>query len=143
MNGIQFISGYFNKNTVTDSLHRQFVLYLISGGICFVIDMAILLFLVEFIKINVNIANCISVLTATYAAYLLNVKFVFRNGKFGLKTEISFFYIFSTVGFFLNALLLYMLVDFWNMWYVPAKILITITIALFNFTTRKYFIFSK
>jgi len=142
-NVIDFFIGYFDKNKITSSIHKQVILYLISGGICFVVDMTILVFLVEILKINVIISNSISVLISIYVAYLLNVKFIFQAGKFGLKKEISLFFIFSGISFFLNMFFLYMLVEIVLMWYVIAKLITTVIVAIFNFTTRKWLIFSK
>ena len=91
MNGIDCKLGYFNKYCITSSLPRQFILFTIVGGICVLFDMAVLLALVEILKLNVIIANFISVLLASYGAYLLNVKYIFYNGKFGIrKKNISF-----------------------------------------------------
>ena len=84
MNGIDCKLGYFNKNSVTSSLPRQFILFTIVGGICVLFDMAVLLALVVILKLNVILANCISVLIGSYVAYKLNVKFIFQNGKFGI-----------------------------------------------------------
>ena len=42
MNERDFIIGYFDKKSVTFSLHRQLILFLIVGGICVFVDMAIL-----------------------------------------------------------------------------------------------------
>ncbi len=143
MNGLEFISGYFDKRKVTSSVHKQVFLFIISGGICFITDLAILVFLVEILKMNVIVANCISVIFTIFLAYQLNVKFIFQSGKFGLRKEISLFYIFSGISFFLDVFFLFILVDYVLMWYVLAKIIVSLVVALFNFSTRKWFIFSK
>ena len=143
MNGIEYIFAYFDKHSVTSSLHKQAMLFVIVGGVCFFVDMLILLFLVEILKVNVIISNCISVIIATYVAYVLNVKYIFQNGKYEIKKEITLFYIFSAISFLLNESFLYVLVEFLLMWYVLAKVIVTIVVALFNFSTRKWFIFSK
>ena len=142
MNGIEYILGYLDKHSVISSLHRQVVLFLIIGSICFFIDMTILMLLVEIFSLNVILANCISVIIATYVSYVLNIRFIFQNGKFGLKKEISLFYVFSIISFFLNILFLYILVELFIIWYVPSKVIVTAIVALFNFSTRKWFIFS-
>ena len=106
-------------------------------------DLVTLIILVEVLKINVTIANCISVILASYAAYILNVKFIFQNGKYGIKKEITYFYIFAAVSFILNVSFMYIVVELLSWWYITAKITVTTTIALFNFITRKWFIFVK
>ena len=143
MYNLEFLIGYFDKRKVTSSLHRQIVLFLISGGICFAADLAILVFLVEIMKMNVIIANCISVIFSIYIAYKLNVKFIFRNGKFGLSKEVTLFFVFSGISFLLDVFFLFLLVKYVMMWYVIAKIIVTLLVALFNFSTRKWFIFSN
>ena len=143
MNGLEYILGYFDKHKVTSSLHKQIILFIVSGGICYIVDISILVFLVEILNINIILSNCISVLISIYVTYLLNVKFVFQNGKFGMKKEITLFLIFSGISFLWDILLLYLLVKYTAIWYVWAKIIVTSIVALFNFSTSKLFIFSK
>jgi putative flippase GtrA len=143
MNSIENIVEYFEKHNVTSSIHKQIFLFLISGGICFIADLSILVFLVEILKMDVIISNCISVIFTIFLAYFLNVKFIFQNGKFGIKKEISLFYIFSGISFVLDVLFLYLLVEYIFMWYVLAKIIVSLIVATFNFSTRKWFIFSN
>ncbi len=143
MNSLSNITGYFDKHKVTSSINKQVFLFLISGGICFIVDMTILVFLVEIIKMNVIIANCISVIFAIIVAYMLNVKFIFQNGKFGATKEFSLFFVFSGFSFLLDVLFLFVLVEYVMMWYVLAKIIVTLFVALFNFSTRKWFIFAN
>lgn len=143
MNGFEYIAAVFEKKKVTASIHKQVVLFLISGGICFIADFSILVVLVELFKVNVILANCFSVIFAIYLAYILNVKFVFERGKFKLTKEFSLFFIFSGISFVLDMSFLYVLVEFLAMWYVLAKVIVTLVVALFNFSTRKWFIFSN
>ena len=143
MYNIEFILGYFDKHKVTSSLHRQVILFIISGGICFSVDLAILVFLVEILKMDVIAANCISVIFSIYVAYRLNVKFIFQNRKFGLSKEVTLFFLFSGISFLLDVFFLFLLVEYVLMWYVIAKIIVTLLVAIFNFSTRKWFIFSN
>ncbi len=143
MGNFEYITGYFNKHKVTSSIRKQAILFLFAGGICFIADFSILVFFVEILKINVIIANCISVLVTILISYILNIKFIFQNGKYGFKKEVSLFFIFSGISFLLDVFFLYVLIEYLMLWYILAKIIDSLVVALFNFSTRKWFIFSK
>ena len=143
LNLVSYAKSLFNKEIVTGSLHRQVLLFLGIGTICFFIDMTLLVFQVEMLKFAVVPATAVSVILTTLIAYLLNVKFIFEGGKFSLTREVMLFFIFSIIGVVLNIVLMYVLVVYILMWYVLAKVLITLAVSVFNFTTRKLFIFNK
>ena len=143
MDSIGYLKSLLDKENVTASIHRQIVLFLIVGVICFVVDLVSLVFLVEVIKWDVIISTGIAVIVATYVAYVLNLKYIFQGGKYAVSKEITLFFIFSIIGFFLNILFMYLLTVHLKVWYVMAKVLITVTVALFNFSTRKWLIFVK
>ena len=73
---------------------------------------------------------------------------VFQRGFFfitGVKVdtkEISAFFLFSFLGLLLNVALMYVMTSYTDIWYVISKTLITILVAAFNFTTRKYLVFN-
>ncbi len=121
LNLVSYAKSLFNKEIVTGSLHRQVLLFLGIGTICFFIDMTLLVFQVEMLKFAVVPATAVSVILTTLIAYLLNVKFIFEGGKFSLTREVMLFFIFSIIGVVLNIVLMYVLVVYILMWYVSGK----------------------
>ena len=125
------------------SQYQQVVLFIIIGFLCFLIGLGQLIIFVEWLHIEVNLANIITSIITIFICYLLNVNFVFKPGRYSKKKEILSFYIFSSLGFLLNIGLMYVLTKYLLIWYVVAKTLVTITVAIFNFITRKKFVFLK
>lgn len=130
------------KQSATSALLMQVLLFVLAGGICYLISVAILLALVEWGNMEVNLANLLASLVAIYAAHRLNGSFVFRQGKHAPAREISMFFLLSFTGLLLNMALMYLLTQYTALWYILSKTLVTGVVAIFNFTTRKFLVFN-
>ena len=125
----------------SSSLWQQIGLFLVVGGVCYVVSMVLLAMLVEWGHWEVNLANAVASLVAIYVAYVLNAKFIFHQGKHRPGKEISIFFLFSFIGFTLNVVLMYLLTAYAPISYLISKTLVTILVAGFNFITRKFIVF--
>ena len=96
---------------------------------------------VEWLGIEVNLANVITSVITIFICYLLNVKYVFKEGRHSKGREIMAFYFFSFIGLLLNVCLMWVLTKYLLMWYVLAKTLVTAFVAIFNFISRKKLVF--
>lgn len=132
---------FINKHHLSSLVSYQFGLFIISGVICYLISIAILLFLVEGFRVEVNFANIIASIIAIYAAYILNKHFIFEKGKHAPGRELAMFYVFSVVGLFMNVLMMYFMTRYTTISYVIIKTIATFFVAIFNFFTRKMFVF--
>ena len=121
--------------------HRQIILFIIIGFLCYLIGLGQLILFVEWLGMEVNLANIITSVITIFICYLLNVKFVFKSGRYSRKKEILAFYTFSAIGFLINVVLLFVLTKYLSVWYVVAKTLVTMFVAVFNFIARKKFVF--
>ncbi len=117
-------------------------MFVLIGGICYLISIVLLVLFVEKLNIEVNLANLLVSLIAIYIAYLLNGRFVFERGKHKPITEISSFYIYSLIGLGINVSLMYLMTTYTPIWYVISKTGITLFVAAFNFITRKFLVFN-
>ena len=122
-------------------LNRQVILFIFIGGLCYLIGLGQLILLVEWLKMEVNLANVIASVITIFICYVLNVNYVFKGGKYSRGKEILAFYIFSFAGLLLNVSLMYVMTKYLLIWYVLAKTLVTIIVAIFNFITRKRIVF--
>lgn len=123
--------------------YRQIILFILIGFLCYLIGMSQLIFLVEWLNLEVNLANIISSFITIFICYLLNVKFVFKSGRYSKSKEIFAFYVFSFIGFFLNIGLMFLMTKYLPIWYVISKTIVTLVVAVFNFIARKKFVFLK
>jgi putative flippase GtrA len=133
---------FIHKYAFSNALRQQIFLFLLVGGVCYGISMVMLIFLVETVQMEVNLANLLSSLLAIYVAYVLNGRFIFERGKYTPTKEISAFFVFSLLGLLLNVAMMYLMTTYTSIWYVISKTVITVVVAGFNFTTRKYIIFN-
>lgn len=123
--------------------NRQILLFVFVGVICYLIGILLLMFFVELVQLEVNLANLISSTITIFICYLLNVKFVFKSGRHSRSKEILAFYVFSFLGLLLNITLMFLMTKYLPIWYVISKTVVTAVVAVFNFTTRKRFVFLR
>lgn len=128
---------------LTSPLVRQVFLFLCVGGVCYVISILLLMFFVETMHVEVNLANIVASIIVIFICYLLNAKFVFKGGRHSKKKEIASFFAFSFLGFLLNVILMFLMTKYLAIWYVISKTIVTIVVAVFNFISRKKFVFLK
>ncbi len=126
---------------LTDPLVRQIFLFISVGTVCYMVAILLLMFFVEVVQLEVNLANLLSSVITIFVTYLLNAKFVFKGGRYTRKKEILAFFIFSFFGLVLNVLLMFLMTTYLPIWYVISKTVVVITIAVFNFVARKKFVF--
>ncbi len=128
-------------NNFRSPIIQQILLFLLVGGICYVVAIALLMFFVEFIELEVNFANFIASFITIFVCYLLNAKFVFKSGRHSKQKEILAFFSFSIIGLVLNIVFMYLMTSYTPIWYVISKTIITAFIAVFNFIVRKKLVF--
>lgn len=131
---IPFIKKHFG-------LGKQVFMFLLIGGICFVLVMGLLFLFVEYFFIEKNLANIIASLIVIFINYFLNAWFVFERGRHSRWKEFTGFFLFSMIGFGLNVLLFGLMTKYVPIHYAISKTLIILLVAVFNFTTRKLLIF--
>ncbi|MCI4669350.1 MAG: GtrA family protein [Bacteroidia bacterium] len=124
-------------------LGLQIVMFILIGGICYLIVMGLLILFVEKMNIEVNLANVIASLIVIFINYFLNAWFVFERGRHSRWKEFTGFFLFSMIGFGLNVILMYVLTTYTPIHYAISKTGITVAVAAFNFITRKLLIFKN
>lgn len=146
-------------------IQREFLRFVICGIISTIVDffvfgLVIYIFEPQIFNYNLissftadkSLISTLSVITGTATGflialtvnYLISVFFVFEdsgNGKTN-KGRLLFF-IFSTIGFFINLILMYLMFDIMNINQWISKIIVTAIVLVFNFITRKIYIFNK
>ena len=113
----------------------------IVGGSAFVIDYGIMIALTEVVGINYLISSGISFAVSVIYNYILSVRWVFEVEKNGDKRKE--FIVLSLIGLALNQLLMWVTVSGIHIFYMVAKILVTVVVMIYNFITRKLFLEKK
>ena len=117
----------------------RLIRYTSVSGLGFLIDIALLFFLVEFIFLNYKIAAALTFTIAYTTNYFLVRKWGFRGTKITATKGYLYFILFGFFGLFLTIFFLSLLVDGYHIYYITARIIIAICLGLANFSLN-YFV---
>ena len=120
------------------NLIKQIMRFGVVGVISFLVDYGILYVLTEKANIYYLLSAGISFTVSVVINYLLSMSWVFKsNKKRGKKKEFIILIVLSLCGLLLNQVMMYVFVDYMNVYYLLAKIVATAIIMIYNFTSRK------
>ena len=127
------------------NLFSQLIKFGLVGGIAFLIDYGIMVFLTEVFKIPSLISAAISFTVSVIFNYISSVKWVFdvdkeKNSK---TKELVVFILLSIVGLGINELIMWIMYKEFGIYYMISKIFATIVVMCYNFITRKLFLEKK
>jgi len=89
-------------------IKRTIIRYFIVGGLCFIIDFAVFIFLIEFLFIAWQLSLSISFITATYLNYYLSRNFVFAKiYQRNPETQLILIFVFSFFTLLINYSIVY------------------------------------
>ena len=122
-------------------LLNQILKFGVVGGLAFIIDYGILIFLTEVFHINYLISTTISFIMSVIFNYIMSIFWVFDVDENKNRTTVfSVFIILSVIGLLLNDLFMWVFVDGMSIHYLIAKIIATLLVMIYNFITRKLFL---
>ena len=127
------------------NLFSQLIKFGLVGGIAFLIDYGIMVFLTEVFKIPSLISAAISFTVSVIFNYIASVKWVFdvdkeKNSK---TKELVVFILLSIVGLGINELIMWIMDKKFGIYYMISKIVATAVVMCYNFITRKLFLEKK
>ena len=127
------------------NLFSQLIKFGLVGGIAFLIDYGIMVFLTEVFKIPSLISAAISFTVSVIFNYIASVKWVFdvdkeKNSK---TKELVVFILLSVVGLGINELIMWIMDKEFGIYYMISKIVATAVVMCYNFITRKLFLEKK
>jgi len=127
----------------TNNSYVQFLRSVFVGAVATLADIGLLYILTDFAHIYYLTSTALGFILGTIINYILSIFWVFKNRKLKNKTtEFIIFTVIGAIGLLLNELFMWLFTDIVNLYYLISKILATIIVFLFNFLTRKKFLFS-
>lgn len=119
----------------------QFCRFGLVGTLCFCIDYGLMVMLTEWGEIDYFFSSGISFIASVIVNYILSMRFVFHGKEELSRTqEMAIFVLLSAVGLAFNQLIMWIAVEFFEIFYVVAKILSTMLVTTYNFVSRKVFL---
>jgi putative flippase GtrA len=130
------------KKITNRKLILQFLLYCFVGGFSSIIDIGGFYF---FIKIGLHIyfSSFLSFSLATIFNYFLSYKIAFVRNQGSRFNEISKVIIISVCGLIINMFIFFIFFKFLHFNALLAKTVAILFVFLWNFSGRRYFVFSK
>jgi len=121
-----------------------FLMFVIVGVANTLINLAILYVLTEFFRVYYMLSAIIAFLFAVTNSFLLNKTWTFEE-KIGYKTKFKYaqFIFVSITALIVNLILLYVLVEYFNVWYMVAQIIGIGSNLLVNFFGNKLWTFKE
>lgn len=116
---------------------KQIVKFGFTGGISFIVDYSVLVFLTEILGLNYLVSNCLSFIISVIVNYILSIKFVFKSVNNNKVFDFIIFVVLSVVGLGLNSLIMFIYTNYIGIHYMISKIGATGVVMVFNFVSRK------
>lgn len=123
-----------------NKLLNQILKFGLVGGTAFVIDYVLLYVCTEFLHIHYLISSIISFTVSVIFNYILSIKWVFDVKKKQDVKDFVIFIILSIIGLGINSLIMYVMVEKFEVYYMLSKIVSTAVVMVYNFITRKIFV---
>jgi len=141
--GQGIISRFGSITDPTDLMTHQLLRYALVGGVAYLADFGALVVLTELLGVHYLVSAALGFLIGLVTNYTLSTAWVFRTRRFNRKfTEFSIFAVIGFGGLGLNELLIWVFTGLAHVHYLHAKIISTGFVLLWNFSVRKYFLFS-
>lgn len=132
----------FFKKTLNQKSWTQLIHYLCVGGVSALVEWGTFSVILS-VNINYLIAVFISFIFATGVNYWLCKRFIFFHSQHVIYMEATLIYLVSAIGLILNILLMWLMVDIKDMHPIVSKVPATGTVFIWNFISRKFWVFGK
>lgn len=138
----QYLEVAFPRLYGTLFTRRRVIKYILAGGTAACVDLSVLYVAHDVAGISLLPSVAIAFFFGFLASFLLQKFWAFEDRSVErVHSQASLYFAVSGVNFFLNLLLMYLLVEVFGLWYLFAKIVVSGGIACSSFFVYKIFIF--
>ena len=125
------------------TLSRQFIRYVAVGGTAALVEWISFYGCNYLLSLHYLLAVAIAFVLATGTNYALSILFVFTQGRHSIRLEAFLVYLVSGVGLLMNMVLMWGMHGLLDIHAMLSKIIATGIVLIWNFTSRKLFIFKE
>ena len=102
----------------------------------------IIFFLLNLVEVNYILANIIAYSLATINSYIWNSKWVFKYNNEKLVSSLKFIIV-NLVGLILNTIILFILVDMFNINKIISLVIATGVVMIINYISNRLWVFKQ
>lgn len=124
-------------------LNLRIFKFLGVGGFCAGLSLVIMYGFTSVLGVNYLISTIISIVVTNFIGFALNKYYTFQTHKKLFWREMWKYYSVMLSSYILNVIIMYFLVDFINIWYIYANILLIVILTPYNYLLHRNWSFKK
>lgn len=121
--------------------YSWFMRFVCIGALSLALSILFFYWLVEVWRVNYMVATTLIFIVVNFLSFLINKFGNFQTKKERFFAEIRRYYAVMLSSFFLNLLLMFVLVDILGFWYLSASLLTALFLVIYNFFMHSRFSF--
>jgi len=120
----------------------QLMRYILIGGCAFLVDIALLYVITEYLGVNYLVSAAISFCAGMAITYVFSIRWIFKKRRFAnTHAEWVIFAWIGIVGLGLNEIIIWLITSQLLAHYLVSKIVASVLVLFWNFFARKYALF--
>lgn len=131
------------KKIINYFLEKKFIRFSVSGGIATLVDVALLYILTEYVGIWYLISAVFSFMTGSITHFVISRHWVFKDLTKTFWRQYKTFLTIHLGGLSINLIGLFVLVEYFKIYYILAKFLVVILGISWTFFGNKKFTFKN
>ena len=124
--------------------HQTIVKFILSGGTAAFVQLGLLYVLTDFAGLWYLASSTLAFIVALFIAFNLHKFWTFEDNQLaGVNKQVFWYLALAIFNLGLNGLLMFVMVDFLNLWYMFAQIITGAIVAFWSFMIQRKFIFGR
>ncbi|MEI7620332.1 MAG: GtrA family protein [Candidatus Falkowbacteria bacterium] len=124
--------------------HKSFVKFFMAGPVVGAVDLLVLFVMHGLLNISVIWSTSLAYIISFWASFYLQKFFTFCNhNKKHVYRQMALYLLFAFINFNINGYLMHVMVNNYNVWYILAQVIVSLSIGLESFLVYKFIVFRK
>ncbi|MGK7946886.1 MAG: GtrA family protein [Microcystaceae cyanobacterium] len=117
--------------------------FLVIGGFCAGLSLLIMYAFTDLFNLHHLISTVISIIVTNFIGFYLNKYYTFKTKRKLFWREMWKYYSVMISSYLLNLMIMYLLVDIIDIWYLYATMIIIVLLTPYNFLLHKFWSFRQ